>query len=474
MTQVSLRRYLLVGILLPVLALIVLNGVSLYRTALAALNTAYDRTLLASAKEIGEQLDVEGFDENADLRATVPYAALDTFESDNRTRMFYRVSNLHGELVSGFADLPVWHGSIPARPPYAALVQFYDDRFRGDDVRVAALLQPVATPRGRGMAVVQVAETLELRRGAARQILLDALWRQGLLVLVIALVVVVVVQRAIRPVRGLSEQLQARREGDLTPIEAPRAPRELEPLVQATNGLMRRLAELLEHQQVFVRDAAHQLRTPLAVLKTQVQSALRGDVEPQQALVELNATVDRATALANQMLSLAKVEQLRQQDVPVPCDLAQVARDIALDLSPLVAERDLDFAIATEPAPVQAHDWMLRELTRNLLHNAVRHSAPGAPLSVRVAREGRWCTLTVSDAGPGIDAALRQRLFQPFASGDVRTGSGLGLAICHRIVQALGGTLVLDNRTDGRRVTGLDATARLPLATMEADGQIAH
>ncbi|HEY1226867.1 MAG TPA: sensor histidine kinase, partial [Ramlibacter sp.] len=375
---------------------------------------------------------------------------------------------------SGFADLPAWHGSIPSRPPYAALVQFYDDRFRGADVRVAALLQPVATPRGRGMAVVQVAETLELRRSAARQILLDALWRQGLLVLVIALVVVAVVERAIRPVRGLSDELQARPEGDLTPIEAPRAPRELQPLVQATNAVMRRLADLLEHQQVFVRDAAHQLRTPLAVLKTQVQSALHGDVAPQQALAELNATVDRATALANQMLSLAKVEQLRQQDVPAPCDLAQVAREVALDLSPLVAERDLDFAIATEPAPVQAHDWMLRELTRNLLHNAVRHSPMGAALSVRVAREGRWCSLTVSDAGPGIDAALRQRLFQPFASGDVRAGSGLGLAICHRIVLALGGTLTVDNRTDDGHPAGLDATARLPLATMEADGQIAH
>lgn len=474
MKQVSLRRYLLLGILLPVLGLIVLNGISLYRTALGALNTAYDRTLLASAKQIGEQLDVEGYDDASDLRATVPYAALDTFESDNRTRMFYRVSNLHGELVSGFADLPVWRGQIPARPPYAALVQFYDDRFRGDDVRVAALLQPVATSRGRGMAVVQVAETLELRRGAARQILLDTLWRQALLVLVIALVVVVVVQRAIRPVRQLSDELQGRREGDLTPIEAPRAPRELQPLVQATNAVMRRLADLLEHQQVFVRDAAHQLRTPLAVLKTQVQSALRGDVAPPQAFAELNATVDRATALANQMLSLAKVEQLRQQDVPAPRDLAQVAREVALDLSPLIADRDLDFAIATDPAPVQAHDWMLRELTRNLLHNAVRHSPPGAALSVRVRREGRWAVLTVSDAGPGIDPALRQRLFQPFVAGDVRTGSGLGLAICHRIVLALGGTLALDNRTLGGPNPGLDATARLPLATMEPDGQVAH
>jgi two-component system sensor histidine kinase TctE len=474
MRALSLRRYLLLGILMPVLALIVLNGISLYRTALSALNTAYDRTLLASAKEIGEQLDVHGYDAASELRATVPYSALDTFESDNRTRMFYRVSNLHGELVSGFGDLPFWRGEIPQRPAYAALVDFYDDRFRGDDVRVAVLLQPVASPSGRGMAVVQVAETLELRRGVARQILVDTLWRQGLLVLVIAGVVIAVVQRATRPVRQLSAELQARPEGDLTPIDAPQAPRELQPLVEATNAVMRRLADLLEHQQRFVRDAAHQLRTPLAVLKTQVQSALRGDVPPGDALAELNATVDRATALANQMLSLAKVEQLRQQGQAGPCDLAQVAREVALDLSPLIAGRDLDFEITTQPARVAAHDWMLRELTRNLLHNAVHHSPPGAALSVRVVSDGRWCALTVADAGPGIDAALRQRLIHPLAAGNVRAGSGLGLAICHRIVEALGGALELANREAKGSITGLDATARLPLATMEPDGQIAH
>ena len=161
---VSLRRYLLLGILLPVMALILLNGASLYRGALAAANTAYDRTLLASAKVIGEQLDVEGYDGQARLRATVPYSALEAFEADNRSRIFYRVSDLGGAMVSGFDELPFWSGQLPQRPPYAALVDFYDDQFRGSPVRVAVLLQPVASSRGRGMAVIQVAETLELRR----------------------------------------------------------------------------------------------------------------------------------------------------------------------------------------------------------------------------------------------------------------------------------------------------------------------
>ena len=462
--SISLRRYLLAGILLPVGIFILINAVSLYRKTLEAVNTAYDRTLLASAKSIGEQLDVTGFDEQAVLRATVPYSALEAFEADTQSRLYYRVSSLKGQLVSGFADLPFWQGRIPDRAPYAALVDFYDDRFRDEKVRMAVLLQPVASQAGRGMAVIQVAETLELRRTLTRQILLDTLWQQAVLVAVIALVVVVVVQRATRPVRRLSGELQARAEGDLTPLQSAGAPRELLPLLDATNEVMARLAHLLDHQKRFVRDTAHQLRTPLAVLKAQVQSARRGDVEPGQALQEINDTVDRATGLANQMLALAKVEQLRQQPGAVATDFAEVVRTVALELAPLVADKDIDFEIETQAAPVRAHEWMLRELSRNLLHNAIRHSRPGGQLQVRVLTDRRTAALVVADSGPGIAAELQPRLFQPFSAGDVRSGSGLGLAICHEIARALGGSIHLENRERQGHVQGLDATVRLPLA----------
>ena len=460
----SLRRYLLTGILLPIGVLVVFNTVSLYHQALSAVNTAYDRTLLASAKSISEQLDVTGFDEASELRALVPYSALEAFEADNQSRMYYRVSSLNGEMVSGYGELPFWRGKIPDRPPYAALVDFYDAQFRETDVRVAVLLQPVTSAQGRGMAVIQVAETLELRHTLAQQILWTTLQRQALLVAVIALVVVMVVQRATRPVRRLSDELQARPEGQLTPISAPDAPRELLPLVDATNQVMLRLQSLLDHQKRFVRDTAHQLRTPLAVLKVQVQSALRGDLDAHQALREISHTVDRATLLANQMLSLAKVEQLRQQPGASPLDWADIVRAVALDLSPLVAERDLDFSLETQAARVLAHDWMLRELTRNLLHNAIKHCPVGTALAVSMAVDSHHAVLTVADSGPGISADLRERLFQPFSAGDVRHGSGLGLAICREIVAALDGAISLDNRTAHGRTSGLDAVVRLPLA----------
>lgn len=463
MSGLSLRQRLLIGILGPVLAVVAFNTWSLYRQALKAADVAYDRTLLASAKAIGELLELEPG--AARLKANVPYSALEAFEADNRSRMFFKVTGFAGEAVSGFEDLPPWRGALPARSVYAALVDFYDDTYRGFPVRVAVLLQPVAGVGGQGMATIQVAETLELRRTLAQQILVDTLWRQAALVALIAAVVVVVVQRATAPVRELSARLQARSADDLSPLDMAGAPRELLPVVDATNAVMARLAALIEHQKRFVRDASHQLRTPLAVLKTQLQSARRGDVEPAQALDEMAVTVDRATELANQLLALAKVEQLRQQGDPGVEDWAPIVRAVALDLSALIADAQLDFGLDAVPAPVRAHAWMLRELTRNLLHNAIKQAPRGSRLDVRLVADARTAALTVADEGPGIGPELRQRLFQPFVAAHGAGGAGLGLAICREIVQSLGGQIALDNREAGGRVTGLDAIVRLPLET---------
>ncbi|MBP7455408.1 MAG: sensor histidine kinase N-terminal domain-containing protein [Ottowia sp.] len=458
----SLRRQLLAGILIPMVLIVAFNTWSLYRQALAALNTAYDRTLLASAKSLGESLDVRGEGDAARLQANVPSAALEAFEADLQSRMAYRISTRQGVLLSGYDDLPMWHGQIPMQPPYAALVDFYDGQFRGEPVRMAVLLQPVASTTGRDVAVVQVAETLEIRHALARQILWDTLARQAALIALIAATVIVVVQRATRPVRALSHELQARPDDDLRPIAAPDAPRELQPLIAATNEHMRRQSDLLAQQQRFVRDASHQLRTPLAVLKAQVQSARRGDVAPPEALAEIEHTVDRATQLANQMLALAKVAQLQQQADVAPAQFDEVVRAVALDVAPLIAGKGLDFDLQTEPVTLRAHDWMLRELTRNLLHNAIRHTPAGGLLAITLARAGDQARLTVADGGPGVAPELAERLFQPFSAGAGGTGSGLGLAICHEIVQTLGGRIQLVNRMHNGRVDGLDAIVTLP------------
>jgi two-component system sensor histidine kinase TctE len=464
----SLQRYLLVGILCPVVAFMLLNAFSVYQQALQAADTAYDRTLLASAKAIGELLEVVDDQGQPRLRSPLPYSALEAFEADMRSRMYFRVSGFSQEMVSGYEDLPLPRAVAGSSGPYAALVDFYDATYRDEPVRMAVLLQPVAGMAGQGMATVQVAETLELRRALARKVLLDMAWKQGVLIAVIAGVVVLVVQRGTRPLRRLSRQWQSRAEDDLSPLSAERSPKELWPVVEAANAVMARLDRLLHQQKRFVRDASHQLRTPLTVLKVQVQSARRGDLDPLSALQDIESTVDGATALANQMLALAKAEQLRQQEVAAPVDWAQTLRAVALELAPLMADRQLDLDLQATACEVQAHEWGLRELTRNLLHNAIRHSPQGGRLLVHLGSGDTHAVLTMSDEGPGISTNLRPVLFQPFARGDgPGTGScGLGLAICREIALASGGRIQLENRSAGGQVMGLDAVVILPMARM--------
>jgi two-component system sensor histidine kinase TctE len=458
----SLRRQLLWGLLLPIALFVVVDTVSLYRQALAAVNTAYDRTLLASAKAIGELLSVHGEGPNARILARIPYSALEAFEVDNRSRMAYRVSQTDGSWIDGAQDLHPYLGSIPDQGPYAALIHFYDDVWRGDAVRVAILLQPVSTPEGKGMAHVQVAETLELRHSLAGQILRDTLQRQAALILVITIIALVVVVRVTGPIRAVSKKMDTRAPDDLTPLDDTDLPAEVLPLAQATNTFMQRLQHSMDHQKRFVRDAAHQLRTPLAILKLQIQSTRRGDTPNGQALQELEETVDRATLLANQMLSLAKVEQLRQTGAFEPVRWDAVVRDLALEMAPLMAAKDIDFGLDCTPCTVRAHPWMLREITRNLLHNAQRHTPTGGRLDVNVHDTATQARLEVSDSGSGIPEELRPRLFQPFSTADQQYGSGLGLTIAKEMVLTLGGQIALINRMEGNQVHGLTATVTLP------------
>ena len=182
-----------------------------------------------------------------------------------------------------------------------------------------------------------------------------------------------------------------------------------------------------------------------------------------QAFAEIAQTTERATELANQLLALAKVEHLQQTDAPI-ADWDTTLRQVALDLAPLMADRGIDFDISTTAAPIHSHDWALRELSRNLLHNAITHTPPQGRLSVTLRCDASHATLTVSDSGAGLSDAQRERLFQPFTSGSPQTGSGLGLAICHGIVASLGGQISLNNRVGAQGIEGLDAVVHLPIS----------
>ena len=172
------------------------------------------------------------------------------------------------------------------------------------------------------------------------------------------------------------------------------------------------------------------------------------------------------------MLALARVEQLQKDGpagdeaaLPVRARLDLAAQDMALELSPLIAAKNLDFSIEVTAAPVNAQAWALRELCRNLIGNAITHTPAGGLLKIAVYADARHAALLVSDSGPGIEDWRAQAPFAAFAAGERPGSTGLGLAICNDITQALGGSLSLENRLRGAAVLGLDAVARLPLGS---------
>src|SRR4051812_24434476 len=195
----SLRGQLLRWLLGPLLVLVALDAVSVYRNALDAADVAYDRSLLASTRALAERVSVE----DGKVVANVPYVALDSFETDTLGRIYYKVTGIDGEFVSGYADLPPIPPHVPRSDLYPALVRFYHATYHDEPVRIAALYQPVYDDSMRGIALIQVGESLDARRELSRKILFETLWRQATLVLAAALLAFFAVRFVLRPLMRL-------------------------------------------------------------------------------------------------------------------------------------------------------------------------------------------------------------------------------------------------------------------------------
>ena len=273
-------------------------------------------------------------------------------------------------------------------------------------------------------------------------------------------------QRALRSIDRLEAPLrQAVTEAQRLP--ALDLPLELQGLAQAIDQLLVQQRESLAQQRRFLADASHQLRTPFTVLRTQLQGLMSGQLDAAETLPRMLTTVDRSSHLTRQLLALAKVEQLQQRAAWQAVDLAQVARDIALELAPLLARKRLDFQLQAEALSLHTDAWMLGEMVRNLLSNAIHHSPQGAALGLVVRALPGEAELIVWDNAGGVDEAVRDKLFKPFESA-AGTGIGLGLSICQQIAQSMNANVALYNRLQDDRVIGVDAVVRWPLPASEA------
>ncbi len=308
-------------------------------------------------------------------------------------------------------------------------------------------------------AVIQVAQPWGVREKLAREAALRIVLPLLVLLPLMAAAAVWIVSQAVRPLKGLTTQIEHRDAHSLTPLVAAGLPAEVSPLVEELNHLLERLAGAFESQRTFVADAAHELRSPLTALSLHLQllERARGESDRELATSRLRAAIERATHLVSQLLTLARNEPDAPHVAPLPAALDAIARDAVADVQSLADLRRIQVQVeAATTAMVKADADALRILVRNLIDNAVRYSPEGSLVQVRVQSNAqRRTVLEVTDQGPGIPAADRSRAVARFyrAPGAAEGGSGLGLAIVKAIAQRHGAEVTLvDADPHGLRV----------------------
>lgn len=460
----SLKRRLLFRLSPALLALVIGLFFLLRAYAERAAERSFDRLLAASALSIADAVQIE----NGAITLDLPYSSHAILASGAPSRVFYRVTASDGSLVTGYERLA---DALP--PARSAEPSFADQRFLDADVRTVTLGRFVSGANSSGWVTVVVAETKEAREALSADLLRYSFGPTiAMAVLAIALIWLAV-QRSLVPLEEIERTIRARQPTDLTPLDAP-APREVRDLVEALNSLMQRFSALLARMQEFLGEAAHQVRTPLASLRSQVEVVLDEPHPPalREYLRRIHRNAVTISHLANQLLADTMVAHRGEIAEFQPVDLLEVCEDV---IDSLYVDKSVRIRLAIdalESAPVITGDrLMLREAIKNVIWNAVTYAGRNGPITVAVvpSSDGRRVAVSVRDQGPGISSdqlpKLTERFFRGKGAGDT-IGSGLGLAIVSKVVARHGGKLGISNRPEGGLIVDMtfEAEQRAALA----------
>ncbi|TGD95379.1 sensor histidine kinase [Methylobacterium nonmethylotrophicum] len=444
--------------MVPMAALAVLLGIGGTWFVSAFATSAYDRGLAGAILTIAERLSVQ----EGQVVLDMPSAAFGMLSNTQRDNIYYSVTD-DRTFVTGYADLP-----LPERMPPPETLVYRDAVFRGERVRIGAMLRPIYITRH--SALVQVAETTHDRDRLARHMLLALTALGATLAGIGSLLIWFAVRMGLSPLDDLRREIEHRFHGAGAVPAVPVAgvPREALPLVEALNELLAQLNHAMTVLRRFTADASHQLRTPVAILKTHLRLLDRQPPESdgwRSSRADLDGAVDRLDRLIAQLLTLVLEEGGARRGGAAPTDVAAIARDAALALVPIARARRvaLSFDGPEAPVTVLAEPFLIEEALRNLIDNAIRYNRPGGTVRVSVlSGADAPCAIDVEDDGPGIPEAQRELVFERFhrleRPGDP-SGSGLGLSIVQAFVARLGGTVTLHAGAQGR---GLRARVSLP------------
>ena len=458
----SLKRQLLLWLLLPQLVLWLVGGLLAYRIALNYAEKGIDQSLTQSVRSLARQVKPMG----SGLLVDFPRAAQDILEQDPQDRVGYMVSAPPGRFVLGNGQLPAPAAGTVIQPD-APLI--YDTVLVGKPVRVALLEVDYGDAEAPQRLRVQVAKSLAVQQRIARELVADMLLPLLVLGVLLGLLVYAGIGRGLQPLKRLQAQLgdrSGRPVAALSPIELTQAPQEVLALAAAVNQLLEAVRRSLSQEKRFISDAAHQLRTPLAGLISQTELALQ-EHDPaalQERLSKVHAGALRSAHLVHQLLALARTEGDIQGR---PLDMAALAREVAREWTPraLAAGVDLGYEGA-DSLSLLGEKLLLREALSNLIDNALHYAGRGATVTLRVRALPGQVLVEVEDNGPGLPAADRARVFERFWRASERQGGcGLGLAIVAEIARQHGGTADVE----AVQPHGLRVCIRLP-ATGDVPG----
>ncbi len=434
----SIRLRLLKWLIAPVL-LLNLAGVALnYALAWIPAQIAFDQSLADAATMLGSRVS----ERNGRLALDLPPVAEYALRDDDLDKVYFSVRDGQGRLVAGDAGLPL----MAARAAAPAT----DGVMAGEAVRMVA--QPVLVGQQQGLVVV--AKTLR-KRGQARAAILRAMLPlSALFTLASVGFVWFSVTNGLSPLNRVRAGLQSRSAEELAPINAAEVPLEVKPVVHAFNGLLERVREGAQAQQDFLANVAHQLRTPLAGMRTQIELLAAQECKPEAAssLAMMQASTERMIRQVNQLLSFARAEPGPLRKIHMePLALDQLLEESIQHFVEQALRKDIDLGFDLRPTLVQGDRFLLRDLIDNLVDNAIRYTPAKGAVTVSCFPHLDGGMLTVEDSGPGIEPAKRGAVFKRFQRLDSKTtGSGLGLAIVRDIASAHGASVAIDTAASGQ------------------------
>ncbi len=442
----SLRSHLMERLLTSLFLLWLASSIVGYFATLNYANQPYDLVLLERARMVAERMRLGSGQERLDINLNLP----DGNDPGISDQVLYTVSDSNGEKIAGNANLsrPLSFRKGKTGP------LFSNGERNGEKTRIVSLVYP-GSPGGK-LLQLHLSETINQRQALIRGIFAYIVIPQLLLILIATVVVWYGLKQGLMPLERLRREVAARQRDDLSRLDETRAPAEVHPLIDAVNNLLERLKQAMQAQKRFIADASHQLRTPLAGLKTQAELALReNDLErKQRTLEQLFISARRSTHLANQLLALARNEPEGQGDNTfAQLDLNQLAQECTTSWVPVALEKNIDLGFEGIPisVPVRGDATSLGEMLGNLIDNAIRYTPSGGHVTVIVSNSPDGAMLCVEDNGSGIEPQHRERVFERFYRilGSGQSGSGLGLAIVAEVAKRHGATITLNTGYGG-------------------------